>query len=69
MWTRWIAVDKITSILGSTPGGLTEMIVVSESLEAHTPFVLMFQTVRLLTVLFIVPSSIIFYFNQHGQSK
>lgn len=67
--TRWITVDKITSVLGSTPGGLTEMIVASEQLKAHTPFVLMFQTVRLLTVLFIVPSSIIFYFNQHGQSK
>ncbi|ADU30251.1 AbrB family transcriptional regulator [Evansella cellulosilytica] len=52
---KWIKVDRITSILGSIPGGLTEMVTASESLHARPSLVAIFQTVRLLTVLFVVP--------------
>ncbi|KHF38192.1 AbrB family transcriptional regulator [Halalkalibacter okhensis] len=62
--TRWINVDQITSVFGSIPGGLTEMVIASESLEARSSLVVIFQTVRLITVLFVVPTSIIFYFSQ-----
>lgn len=60
--TRWINVDKITSVFGSIPGGLTEMVIASEALHAKSSYVVIFQTIRLLTVLFTVPSVIIYLF-------
>lgn len=60
--TKWIAVDKITSVFGSIPGGLSEMVLASEAMKANTSFVVIFQTVRLLTVLFTVPAIIIYLF-------
>ena len=66
--SQWINVDRITSVFGSIPGGLTEMVIASESLKANPSLVIIFQTVRLLTVLFIVPAAIIFYFNAQGRS-
>ncbi|SDY91599.1 hypothetical protein SAMN05421736_104179 [Evansella caseinilytica] len=53
--TKWIEIDKITSAFGTIPGGLTEMVIASESLKANSSLVAIFQTVRLLTVLFLVP--------------
>ncbi|MFC0471518.1 AbrB family transcriptional regulator [Halalkalibacter kiskunsagensis] len=61
--TNWINVDKITSVFGSIPGGLTEMTLASENLNAESSLVVIFQTVRLLTVLFIVPSAIVYFFS------
>ncbi|MDQ0255139.1 membrane AbrB-like protein [Evansella vedderi] len=60
--TRWIPVDRITSVFGSIPGGLTEMVIASEALKAKSSLVAIFQTVRLLTVLFIVPFLIVHAF-------
>ncbi|OIJ11078.1 hypothetical protein BKP37_16850 [Anaerobacillus alkalilacustris] len=67
--TRWINVDKITSAFGSIPGGITEMVIASEALNAKSSFVLIFQTVRLLTVLFLVPSTITYIFNERSYSS
>lgn len=64
--TRWIAVDKITSVFGSIPGGLSEMVMASESLNAKSSLVVIFQTVRLLTVLFMVPFILIHTFSPNG---
>ncbi|OIJ12869.1 hypothetical protein BKP35_09885 [Anaerobacillus arseniciselenatis] len=61
--TRWINVDKVTSVFGSIPGGLSEMVIASEALKANTSFVVIFQTVRLMTVLFIVPAVILYFFS------
>lgn len=61
--TRWIKVDKVTSVFGSIPGGLSEMVIASEALRANTSFVVIFQTVRLMTVLFIVPAVILYFFS------
>ncbi|QKS71252.1 AbrB family transcriptional regulator [Paenalkalicoccus suaedae] len=60
--TRFIKVDKITSVFGSIPGGLTEMVIASEKLDAKPAQVMIFQTIRLLLVLFTVPYAIIFLF-------
>ena len=60
--TRWIQVDKITSVFGSIPGGLSEMVLASEALNAKTSYVVIFQTVRLMTVLFTVPAFIMYFF-------
>ncbi|MBM7094448.1 AbrB family transcriptional regulator [Bacillus sp. H-16] len=65
--SKRIKVDEITSVFGSIPGGLTEMAIASEALKANSSLVIIFQTVRLLTVLFIVPVVIIFAFSQ-GQT-
>ncbi len=64
--TRWISVDKITSVFGSIPGGLSEMVVASESLNAKSSLVVIFQTVRLLTVLFLVPFIVVHTFSSNG---
>ena len=67
--TKWIPVDQITSVFGSIPGGLSEMVLASESLHANSSLVVIFQTVRLLTVLFTVPGAIIYYFSDKGHSS
>ncbi|GAE25220.1 putative ammonia monooxygenase [Halalkalibacter wakoensis JCM 9140] len=66
--TKWINVDKITSVFGVIPGGLTEMVIASEALHAKSSLVVIFQTVRLVTVLFVVPTTIIFYFSQSSSA-
>ncbi|WP_176483708.1 MULTISPECIES: AbrB family transcriptional regulator [Bacillus] len=61
--TKWIQVDKVTSVFGSIPGGLSEMVIASEALNAKTSYVVIFQTVRLMTVLFTVPAFIMYFFS------
>ncbi|MFS0862865.1 AbrB family transcriptional regulator [Fredinandcohnia sp. 179-A 10B2 NHS] len=53
--TKFIKVDPMTSVFGSIPGGLSEMVAASHSLKANSAMVTIFQTVRLLTVVFLVP--------------
>ncbi|WP_413381033.1 AbrB family transcriptional regulator [Alkalihalobacillus sp. 1P02AB] len=60
--SRWLPIDQVTSVFSSIPGGLTEMAIASESLHAKSSYVVIFQTVRLLTVLFIIPPFIILVF-------
>ncbi|MCM3713885.1 AbrB family transcriptional regulator [Halalkalibacter oceani] len=67
--THWIDVDKMTSVFGSIPGGLSEMVIASESVHARSSLVAIFQTVRLVTVLFVVPTSILFYFTERGAAN
>ena len=67
--TRWIQVDKITSVFGSIPGGLSEMVLASEALNAKTSYVVIFQTVRLMTVLFTVPAFIMYFFTVQPSSS
>ncbi|GAB3062410.1 AbrB family transcriptional regulator [Virgibacillus ainsalahensis] len=65
--TRWIHVDKVTSVFASIPGGLTEMTIASESLNAKSSFVVIFQSIRLMTVLFTVPTVITLLFTEDVQ--
>lgn len=45
-----------SSVLGSTPGGMTQMVVLSEEVPgSDTTVVTFLQTIRLLSVVFIVP--------------
>ncbi|WP_226037853.1 AbrB family transcriptional regulator [Aquibacillus saliphilus] len=53
--TKWIKVDVPTSMLGSVPGGLSVIIALSGSVNANTALVTIFHTIRLMTVLFIIP--------------
>ncbi|PLR69549.1 AbrB family transcriptional regulator [Bacillus sp. UMB0893] len=60
--TRFIAVDKITSVFGTIPGGLSEMVAAGESVKANSSLVVVFQTVRLMTVVFLVPFIVVHLF-------
>ncbi|MGM0873483.1 MAG: AbrB family transcriptional regulator [Bacillota bacterium] len=77
--SKLVCIDKNTSIFASIPGGLTEMVAASESINANSSLVTIFQTVRLLTVVFFVPFAILHMFepqsgvqsiqNIHNQSS
>ncbi|MEH7382660.1 AbrB family transcriptional regulator [Bacillus sp. JJ1533] len=60
--TRFIKIDPMTSVFGSIPGGLSEMVASSHSLKANSAMVTIFQTVRLLTVVFMVPFIVTHWF-------
>ncbi|KKI93804.1 membrane protein [Bacillus sp. SA1-12] len=62
MISKIVNVDKNTSIFASIPGGLSEMVAASESVQANSSLVTIFQTVRLLTVVFFVPFAILHMF-------
>ncbi|GAE30584.1 AbrB family transcriptional regulator [Halalkalibacter hemicellulosilyticus] len=62
-------IDQVTSVLSTIPGGLTEMVIASENLKANSSFVLIFQTIRLVTVLFTVPSVIIIFFHTSNPNR
>jgi uncharacterized protein len=59
---RFINIDSATSVFGSIPGGLSEMVAASESVQANAAMVTIFQTVRLLTVVFTVPFFVVYLF-------
>lgn len=50
--TRW---DTITCLLGSAPGGLSQMLVVGEEMEADTLKISIMQLVRVLTIILSIP--------------
>ncbi|WP_245823544.1 AbrB family transcriptional regulator [Metabacillus halosaccharovorans] len=68
--SKIVNIDRNTSIFASIPGGLTEMVAASESVQANSSLVTIFQTVRLLTVVFLVPFTIqhMFSTNQIAQT-
>lgn len=53
--TKWIDIRADTSMLGNIPGGLSASLALSESLGSNTVLVTVFHTIRLLSVLFIIP--------------
>lgn len=60
---------RATSVFGAIPGGLTEMVIASEQLHAKPAQVLIFQTVRLLIVLFTVPYMMVFLFGDMSSAN
>lgn len=67
--SKFVNIDKNTSILASIPGGLTEMVAASETLNANSSLVTIFQTVRLLAVVFLVPFTILHLFEPSNFSE
>ncbi|MBN6186710.1 AbrB family transcriptional regulator [Aneurinibacillus sp. BA2021] len=56
MIARRLQVDSATGIFGSVPGGLSQMLVLSEETEAVDETMVAFmQTVRVMAVIFLVP--------------
>ncbi|WP_042146841.1 AbrB family transcriptional regulator [Paucisalibacillus sp. EB02] len=64
--TRWIRVDKVTSVFSCIPGGLSEMAIASESLKGNVSLVIIFQTIRLVTVLFTIPPIMVYFLGNTG---
>jgi membrane AbrB-like protein len=53
---RRTGISRSTSLIGSIPGGLSQMVVLSEEVPGSDVTVVTFmQTIRLLTVVFVVP--------------
>lgn len=53
---RFTGIGKASGVIGSIPGGLSQMVVLSEEVEGADRSVVAFmQTIRLLTVIFAVP--------------
>jgi hypothetical protein len=56
LFSKWMNVSLATGVIGSVPGGLSQMAVLGEELRtADVTTVTFMQTVRLLTVIFVVP--------------
>jgi uncharacterized protein len=54
--SKWTGVDRATGMIGSIPGGLTQMVLLAEEIKgSDTTVVAFLQTIRLLTVIFVVP--------------
>ncbi|MDQ1909604.1 AbrB family transcriptional regulator [Paenibacillus sp. GD4] len=54
--TRFTGIDAASSAIGSIPGGLSQMVVLAEEVQGADQTVVAFlQTIRLLTVIFVVP--------------
>ncbi|MBD8068511.1 AbrB family transcriptional regulator [Bacillus sp. PS06] len=67
--TKFIELDPITSVFGSIPGGLSEMVAASESLSANSAMVTILQTIRLLTVVFTIPFLVLHMFSNTPASS
>lgn len=65
---RKLAIDPVTSVFACIPGGLTEMTLASKALGANETHVAIFQTIRLLTVIFIVPFTLTRLFSVVGRT-
>ena len=56
MTHRLTGIDLASSLLGSVPGGMTQMVLLSRELnKADATVVIFMQTTRMLSVLFVVP--------------
>ena len=56
-----------SAVMGTTPGGLSQMVVLSEEIKGADPtIVTLMQTIRMLTVIFIVPTLSIHAFSGGG---
>lgn len=54
---KFTGMNLPSAVMGTTPGGLSQMVVLSEEIKGADPTVVTFmQTIRMLTVIFIVPA-------------
>lgn len=56
-------IDLITSLFSSAPGGLTEMVIISDSYGAYTPTVALLHLIRLVFVVTFIPIAIRLFTN------
>jgi membrane AbrB-like protein len=61
--SKFIDLESMTSVIGTVPGGLSQMVAVADDLDANVAMVTILQTVRLLTVVFFVPFTVVQLFS------
>lgn len=61
-------IELYTSLFGSVPGGMQEMIVLSESYDVNHPAVVVIQTVRRVLIVIIYPLLVFFVSKYTGHS-
>lgn len=55
--SRLTGISIPSAVMGTTPGGLSQMVMMSEEIKGADPTIVTFmQTIRMLTVIFIVPA-------------
>ncbi|MGD6818372.1 AbrB family transcriptional regulator [Metabacillus sp. 84] len=54
--------DQITSVFAAIPGGLSEMVAASDSLKGNVGIVSVLQTIRILSVVFLIPFFVTYAF-------
>jgi uncharacterized protein len=56
-WVLWRtgAMDPVTAVLATSPGGMVQMGALTSEMEANAPLVVGFHLLRIVTVLFTVP--------------
>ncbi|MCZ8533078.1 AbrB family transcriptional regulator [Psychrobacillus psychrodurans] len=60
-------INITSAVMGTTSGGLSQMVVLSEEIKGADPTVVIFmQTIRMLTVIFIVPTLSLHAFSSSG---
>jgi len=62
LFSRWTSTDRVSSVFGFIPGGLTEMVVTGTAVGAKPGTVVFLQTLRLLSVLSVVPLLVTLWF-------
>ncbi|KAB7705887.1 AbrB family transcriptional regulator [Bacillus aerolatus] len=65
--SRLTGINIPSAVMGTTPGGLSQMVVLSEEIKgADSTIVTFMQTIRMLTVIFVVPTLSIHAFSSGG---
>lgn len=65
--TKCLGLNLPTSVLSTTPGGLSQMVILSDEISgAEASVVTFMQTIRMLSVVFIVPSIALYGTSKYG---
>lgn len=60
---KFTGIDYITALFSTSPGGLSSIILITESYGAETHIVMLFHTLRLITVVTLMPIIIKWTYN------
>ncbi len=53
--SRWLGIERLTAILGTAPGGLTDMSLIALDMGAQGTTVMVMHLARLISVIVVVP--------------
>ncbi|MDX2271449.1 MAG: AbrB family transcriptional regulator [Cyanobacteriota bacterium] len=53
--SRWLGVERMTALLGTAPGGITDMSLIALDMGAQTSTVMVMHLARLISVIVVVP--------------
>ncbi len=53
--SRWLGVERLTALLGTAPGGISDMSLIALDMGAQTSTVMVMHLARLISVIIVVP--------------